>query len=121
MESLLKTKKDKKQFLKWIEALRSGKYEQDTTVLQSNKGYCCLGVGCEVLIPEAKQERRDGLLSGCLPSDQSYAPDWLIYISSHLSLSGVSLLWMNDSAGLNFNEIADNLMEAYKEELEAIK
>ena len=32
----------------WIAALRSGKYAQDVVALKSFKGYCCLGVKCEL-------------------------------------------------------------------------
>lgn len=31
--------------IKWIEALRSGKYKQANGYLQTKDGYCCLGVG----------------------------------------------------------------------------
>jgi hypothetical protein len=34
---------------KWIEALRSGKYQQIDGQLGSRDGHCCLGVLCEVL------------------------------------------------------------------------
>ena len=33
---------------KWVEALRSGKFEQATEQLKSDGGYCCLGVLCIV-------------------------------------------------------------------------
>jgi len=33
---------------KWIAALRSGEYPQDKAFLRSEKGYCCLGVLCDV-------------------------------------------------------------------------
>lgn len=38
----------KVEFYRWVDALRSGKYEQTTGVLQDSKGYCCLGVACKV-------------------------------------------------------------------------
>jgi hypothetical protein len=34
----------------WIEALKSGKYKQDKGQLRSDKGYCCLGVLCDIYI-----------------------------------------------------------------------
>ena len=37
---------------KWVEALRSGKYKQGRGKLNSENGYCCLGVLCEVFIAE---------------------------------------------------------------------
>lgn len=33
---------------KWVEALRSDKYEQTTGFLKRNNGYCCLGVLCDL-------------------------------------------------------------------------
>lgn len=38
-----------KEQKKWLEALRSGKYNQTARVLHDDEGYCCLGVACEVL------------------------------------------------------------------------
>ena len=32
----------------WVEALRSGKYEQDKGQMRSDDGYCCLGVACDI-------------------------------------------------------------------------
>lgn len=39
---------------RWIEALRSGKYEQDRGVLRSvqTDGFCCLGVLCDLYIQD---------------------------------------------------------------------
>lgn len=34
---------------KWLEALRSGKYQQTRKVLRDSNGYCCLGVLCDVM------------------------------------------------------------------------
>ena len=32
----------------WIKALRSGDYEQSKHMLHSNRGWCCLGVACDI-------------------------------------------------------------------------
>ena len=37
---------------KWIDALRSGKYEQGSEKLRSVSGYCCLGVLCDLYAQE---------------------------------------------------------------------
>jgi hypothetical protein len=37
---------------KWVEALRSGKYEQGNGYLRQGGLYCCLGVACELFIEE---------------------------------------------------------------------
>src|SRR3954466_12240152 len=34
----------------WVKALRSGEYRQTSMSLHDDKGYCCLGVACDVLI-----------------------------------------------------------------------
>lgn len=49
---------------KWLEALESGQYKQGRRNLNSNGEFCCLGVGCDVLIkegmmPDAKWEPSD--------------------------------------------------------------
>ena len=36
----------------WVKALRSGKYKQTRNVLADNKGFCCLGVLCDLYQPE---------------------------------------------------------------------
>ena len=36
----------------WATALRSGKYTQDTGSLQTEKGFCCLGVLCDLYSKE---------------------------------------------------------------------
>ena len=44
------TEELKEHRAKWVEALRSGKYEQTDGVLRDKEatGYCCLGVACEI-------------------------------------------------------------------------
>ena len=37
---------------KWIDALRSGKYEQGSEKLRGANGYCCLGVLCDIYAQE---------------------------------------------------------------------
>lgn len=127
--ALLNTKQDKKEFLKWIEALRSGKYPQGKNSLQSAKGYCCLGVACVILIPKNKLViGSDNRLRYSFPYQQIHAPDWLKQINDNFMLhssrviqSFRSLFELNDKLNYTFTQIADILMETYKEELDAIK
>ena len=37
---------------KWVNALRSGEYEQGSEKLYSGRGYCCLGVLCDLYSKE---------------------------------------------------------------------
>ena len=41
---------------KWIDALRSGKYEQGSERLRGVNGYCCLGVLCDLYAQEHNKE-----------------------------------------------------------------
>lgn len=86
---------------KWIEALRSGKYEQAKGVLRNGDAYCCLGVLCS-LDPEfrdwaqysqsvsAPPVARTGLCGGGFPSP------------------ALQLAEMNDK-GATFDEIANHI------------
>ena len=40
--------------IKWLKALRSGDYLQSTHFLQTDAGYCCLGVACRIEHPKMK-------------------------------------------------------------------
>jgi hypothetical protein len=48
----MKTKMNPEVKQKWIDALRSGKYEQGSEKLRSVSGYCCLGVLCDLYAQE---------------------------------------------------------------------
>jgi len=110
---------NKKQFLKWIKALRSGKYKQGKGNLQSADGsYCCLGVACRVLIPKSKLKLDiDNILLGHLPGNQKNRPDWLDIISDDFEYKAKGWLpFMNDRDGrdgFTFDEIADCLELVY--------
>ena len=49
---MLKTKMNSEVKQKWIDALRSGKYEQCSGKLRGANGYCCLGVLCDLYAQE---------------------------------------------------------------------
>ncbi len=119
---------NKKQFEKWIHALRSGEYKQDTSCLEGGLGFCCLGVACKVLIPEKKQTLRasyiegKSYLAGSMPEDQASAPAWLKKIDKNFSevmrknpftlndsIQTSYLTALNDRYRLSFDEIADVL------------
>lgn len=106
---------DKQQFQTWMTALRSGEYPQGRASLQTIMGYCCLGVGCKVLIPEDELVLHpDNRLRGLLPSQQKNAPEWLKNINSDfLARTGKALSGLNDLDGLSHNEMADLLEAVY--------
>jgi hypothetical protein len=47
---------DRELVVRWIEALESGRYRQTRSCLRDAKGYCCLGVLCEVADPGRYRE-----------------------------------------------------------------
>lgn len=106
-------KADVKQ--KWLEALRSGDYQQGKNVLRSSFGpantYCCLGVLCDIL-PQAEWKPYNGrwrIWHG-FEIEESYVPQNL---ASELELTHPHqriLARMNDE-GRSFEEIADYIEE----------
>lgn len=48
---------------KWVAALRSGEYEQTDGALHDQRGFCCLGVACEVIGVEWVQTILDGRIA----------------------------------------------------------
>jgi uncharacterized protein YeaC (DUF1315 family) len=52
----LKTKMNPEIKQKWVDALRSGKYDQGSEKLRSYQGYCCLGVLCDLYAQEQNVE-----------------------------------------------------------------
>jgi hypothetical protein len=60
--------------LKWLEALESGEYEQGKEKLFDGSGYCCLGVGCDVLGIEPHEDDGAYMFDG----ENVYAPKSLI-------------------------------------------
>ena len=110
----------------WVDALRSGKYEQTTGALHKifingGSGYCCMGVACEIAIDHG------------LDIDVRQTPDKVFYDGNSLWLpasvagwlgipeeavvvwrdSQYSLANLNDGVRLSFGEIADIIEETY--------
>lgn len=63
---------------KWVKALRSGKYKQGRNNLQGPRGFCCLGVLCEIAKEEGVGVRTyaSGSLLGENIIDQPDVRDW---------------------------------------------
>lgn len=103
-----------KEFRKWIEALDSGDFEQTRETLQDDRGYCCMGVACEVLIPVEKIERAGEYMRGYYPSGQPCAPKWLKLVNDDFDSKVMSSLDdLNDSQNMSFPEIATMLELVY--------
>jgi len=74
---MLKTKMNPEVKQKWIDALRSGKYEQGSEKLRSVSGYCCLGVLCDLYAQEhdTQWEFRGNEETNLQPQDYWYFDD----------------------------------------------
>lgn len=128
MKKLLRTKKDKEQFLTWVAFLKAGVFKKGKLELQNNNGgYCCLGVGCVLTIPEHKIRKKEGsnIIYGIFPDgdEQKFAPLWLQRINDDSKKRiGTHLNVLNDGNSngkgvLSHSKIADKLLEVYGHEL----
>lgn len=91
-------KPTKANIRKWVQALRSGEYNQTKGALQDVDGYCCLGVGCRIFIPENQVQLANGHVAGGYPSVQSAAPVWLKQIDENFyRMTDIHLSSLNDT------------------------
>ncbi len=95
----------------WVAALRSGDYTQDkeTGLLESPNGFCCLGVGCEVLEKlynlGVNREDTGHLSGGSLALHEGEHPQ----VAEALGVSAAeeaALVFLNDETALDFLAIA---------------
>ena len=85
---------------KWLEGLRSGKFEQGQYQLKIGHRYCCLGVFAEVNNIPLSEDGKE------MMSDEEY--DGYNPLRKFLEDDKISRLYnMNDSEGCSFNQIAD--------------
>lgn len=106
------TQEQVKNRKRWVKALRSGKYTQERGYLRIGRGYCCLGVLCDI--------QNKGKWS--LSSDQFeevpvyefsgtgvYSPSRAISKSVNVYLKDGYMTFdvLNDDYGMSFDEIAD--------------
>lgn len=109
---------------RWLEALRSGKYDQTTGVLNrvkeeseddANKqpGYCCLGVLCDVVAPDDWAEPEDAdpyvRYHRSAQSTGVLCDVFLKEVGLNSRVAG-NLIGRNDS-GMSFEDIADYIEE----------
>ncbi len=109
--------------VRWVEALRSGKYDQGRTCLKSKYGaYCCIGVAAEIsgcdLEAYHNPEHLAALdyssdLNGIVTrmGGDSYPPssisnEWLLEPVQYNQDPLPVLAFMNDHEGKDFNHIA---------------
>lgn len=120
--------KNKELVKLWVEALRSGKYQQVKGVLReplaNGYGYCCLGVLCEITKPLIIDSGdlaylEDNLEKGCYPP--LIALKHLISDCTNQHLISVimpdntvcAVTTLNDDLGMTFDQIADLLEQTH--------
>lgn len=111
---------------KLAKALRSGEYEQTRGALRTTKGYCCLGVACELYrqetgVGEWIENTRNGCYEFVLPDSPRelyYLPDdvraWLGFESNKGGVDARNIREVLNLAALNdigetFAQIADKV------------
>lgn len=109
---------------KWVQALRSGQYRQQTNEkLRDDEGFCCLGVLCDLYVqqhPDVEWEQdEDGrytVLNGgdSLQGGETLPPEvmqWagLAEESGWLRYGFPSLTTLNDDYQYTFEQIADEI------------
>ena len=107
----MSTEEQKRARKLWVEALRSGEYQQAEYDLQNGEGHCCLGVLCEVADHNGVKVYRDGnMLFGATLNHQAHVMQWAGVSKGYGSLKYLgqrtSLTDLNDN-GKSFSELAD--------------
>lgn len=82
---------------KWVEALRSGEYEQTQKTLKYRDGFCCLGVLCDLQGAEWKRVSHKARVGLSMPSK----------FAGGLSEKEQSKLMDLNDRGTEFPQIAD--------------
>ena len=100
---------------KWLEALRSGKYQQGRGILRSvNNEYCCLGVLCDLVAPDkwTKPEKGTAMFFMSNNGDKKlhFPPDSVMR-AAELSIDNGDILAARNDDGQSFEEIANFIEE----------
>lgn len=81
--------------MKWVEALRSGRYEQGKAMLKTKEGkYCCLGVACDLFMKDKGGEW--GVDKYDLPHFQKQYGDLPTSVMEWLGLSDIEGCYRDD-------------------------
>lgn len=105
---------------RWIEALESGEYKQTTGALRNSKGFCCLGVLCDLA-------HKEGLIGVRTYSSDVFQYDdscsilpksvriWAGMADANGQLlNGTYLTQLNDERGYSFKDIANKIREEWE-------
>jgi len=116
---------NKENITKWVDALKSGEYEQTVGALRNEWGYCCLGVACDVAIKNGlnviveEVEGEDVSYDGSLAYLPESVSGWLGLEEMPYALvanNERSLVCLNDSDLWTLDQIAQAIKETYLED-----
>lgn len=104
---------------KWLDALRSGKYEQGQSFLRVDDTFCCLGVLCDIYLKEKNLNwiqvnvDDDPILYSCMrfTEDEVLPEEVMKWVSldtpdPRITSKNAQVSELNDDS-YSFNEIAD--------------
>ena len=105
---------------KWVNALRSGEYQQTQLYLHKEDGFCCLGVLCDLYIKEnnveweinGDEDSNYYKFQGNAASLPSSVIEWAGVEDHNPAIGFIPLAVLNDR-GSTFNEIADVIEEHF--------
>jgi hypothetical protein len=102
----------------WLEALRSGKYPQIQKRLHSEKGFCCLGVLCDLAVAEGITTRNTEEPGRWNEKGFNYEGHDIFLPLNVMKWADLSVYSCNFVAGRNdqgasFSEIADYIKKNY--------
>lgn len=119
-QHVYKAKLDPEAKKKWVEALRSGNYQQGEGALKADTEdglvYCCLGVLCEIMVNDKAwqlQETSTGPIYGLMNRNTAYLPDFIRdEVFNHTADASIDMILAQaNDAGASFDEIADWIEE----------
>lgn len=105
--------------VKWVEALRSGKYNQAPYSLKTDEGYCCLGVLCETTTEHHNWRFHENKLRDSHDLHDfamEILPESLRESFGITSNEQDDFTTMNDDMGMSFVQIADYIQAKFIDE-----
>ena len=111
---------------RWVQALRSGKYQQSQEALKTDTGYCCLGVLCDIVKDEIgidweSHVRTDGMIkyiTSSFDGSFEFLPDSVVSYTEVDSnnpkvIDGFRFVYFSslNDGGVDFSVIADTIEE----------
>ena len=93
---------------KWVDALRSGEYQQGQYCLRTDNGFCCLGVLCDLYGKENNVEWNGDMFQDMVVVLPLFVVEWSGIVNSNPYVNDeISTLGELNDKGSTFEQIAD--------------